>query len=213
MFILNQFLQGLIIGLALILALGPQNIFVIEQGLKRNNVLLVCSICAISDVLLIFLGILIFSKFQEYYNYKFELLLNLILLIFILNFSFRKIRDINKKEIISEKNQLSYSNTIFNTLCFTFLNPHVYSDTIFILGNFSKNLIFLEKINFGLGASIVSIIFFFSLGYGSNFISKKIKLIRFNFYINIFSLICMIIILLFLTKDFINKFSYIYIAN
>ena len=68
MFILNQFLQGLIIGLALILALGPQNIFVIEQGLKRNNVLLVCSICAISDVLLIFLGILIFSKFQEYYN-------------------------------------------------------------------------------------------------------------------------------------------------
>ena len=129
---------------------------------------------------------------------------------FILNFSFRKIRDINKKEIISEKNQLSYSNTIFNTLCFTFLNPHVYSDTIFILGNFSKNLIFLEKINFGLGASIVSIIFFFSLGYGSNFISKKIKLIRFNFYINIFSLICMIIILLFLIKDFINKFSNIY---
>ena len=125
MFILNQFLQGLIIGLALILALGPQNIFVIEQGLKRNNVLLVCSICAISDILLIFLGILIFSKFQEYYNYKFELLLNLILLIFLLNFSFRKIRDINKKEIISENNQLSYSNTIFNTLCFTFLNTHM----------------------------------------------------------------------------------------
>ena len=89
MFILNQFLHGLIIGLALILALGPQNIFVIEQGLKRNNVFLVCSICAISDIFLIFLGILIYSKFQEYYNYKYELLLNLILLIFLLNFSFR----------------------------------------------------------------------------------------------------------------------------
>ena len=207
---MENFIFGFYLGFSLILAIGPQNLFVIEQGLKRNNVFLVCSICAISDILLIFLGILIFSIFKEYYNYKFELILNFILLIFILNFSWRKIKDINKKEIISEKNQLSYSNTIFNTLCFTFLNPHVYSDTIFILGNFSKNLIFLEKINFGLGASIVSIIFFFSLGYGSNFISKKIKLIRFNFYINIFSLICMIIILLFLIKDFINKFSNIY---
>ena len=57
-------------------------------------------------------------------------------------------------------------------LGFTFLNPHVYSDTVFILGNFSKNYLLKEKIIFGIGASIASFLFFFLIGYLSNFFSK-----------------------------------------
>ncbi|MDC3120399.1 LysE family transporter, partial [Candidatus Pelagibacter sp.] len=61
---------------------------------------------------------------------------------------------------------------LLKTLGFTFLNPHVYSDTVFILGNFSKNYLLKEKIIFGIGASIASFLFFFLIGYLSNFFSK-----------------------------------------
>ena len=70
-------LLGFITGLSIILALGAQNIFIIEQGLKKNYIFLVCLICAFSDFLLIFFGIFIFSSFNNSYT---EIVLNLLLL-------------------------------------------------------------------------------------------------------------------------------------
>jgi len=61
------------------------------------------------------------------------------------------------------------------TLSFTFLNPHVYSDTVFFLGNFSKSLSVMDKYYFGIGASIASFLFFFSIGYLSKYFSKYLK--------------------------------------
>ena len=58
---------------------------------------------------------------------------------------------------------------------FTYLNPHVYSDTVFFLGNFSKDFLIQQKYLFGFGASISSIIFFFTLGYLSKYLSKYLK--------------------------------------
>ena len=77
---------GFITGLSLILALGAQNIFVIEQGLKKQYIFLVCLICSISDYILIFLGIILFEYFQSYFNEIVELILNILLLIFLLFF-------------------------------------------------------------------------------------------------------------------------------
>ena len=68
---------GFFTGLSLILAIGAQNIFVIEQGLKRQFTFLVCFVCSISDLILIFIGILIFAFFQNYFNYFIELILNI----------------------------------------------------------------------------------------------------------------------------------------
>ena len=82
-------LLGFITGLSLILVLGAQNIFIIEQGLKKNYIFLVCLICAISDFLLIFLGIFIFKYLQ---NFFIEIILNLLLLIFLLYFIWSKVR-------------------------------------------------------------------------------------------------------------------------
>ena len=73
---------GFFTGLSLILALGAQNVFVIEQGLKKQHVFLVCIICSVSDLLLIFLGISLFYFFQQYFNIFLELTLNILLIIF-----------------------------------------------------------------------------------------------------------------------------------
>ena len=70
---------------------------------------------------------------------------------------------------------LSLKNIVIKTLGFTYLNPHVYSDTVFFLGNFSKNLLISQKYYFGIGAAIASFLFFFFLGYLSKFLSKYLQ--------------------------------------
>ena len=169
-------LLGFFSGLSLILAIGAQNIFVIEQGLKKQFVFIVCLICAISDFLLIFLGIFLFHYFESFFTPIIELIFNVLLLLFLLNFIWGKIKE-NKKEVqIDESNiKTSLLKTIYRTLGFTYLNPHVYSDTVFFLGNFSKNFIVSEKYLFGIGASLSSLIFFFALGYLSKYLSNYLK--------------------------------------
>ena len=81
---MTYLILGFVTGLSLILALGPQNIFVIEQGLKKEFVFLVCLICFLSDFLLIFLGIFIFYYFEFFFTPLIEFLLNILLLIFYL---------------------------------------------------------------------------------------------------------------------------------
>ena len=167
---------GFLTSLSLILAIGAQNIFVIEQGLKKQFIFLVCIICSISDLILIFAGIFLFHYFNQFFTEVIELILNILLIIFLIYFIFSKIKSFNKP-VYFELNlsSISKSNIIFKTLGFTYLNPHVYSDTVFFLGNFSKSFLFYEKIIFGVGASIASFLFFFLLGYLSAFFSKYAK--------------------------------------
>ena len=182
---------GFITGLSLIFAIGAQNIFVIEQGLKKQYVFLVCLICSISDLILIFLGIFLFEYFKIYFTKNIELFFNVLLFIFLIYFIYSKVRSLYKSsEINFEKIDFSLKRIIMKTLGFTYLNPHVYSDTVFFLGNFSKNFLISNKYFFGIGASIASFIFFFSLGYLAKFFSTYLinsntwKVI--NFFIIIF---------------------------
>ena len=169
-------LLGFFTGLSLILAIGAQNIFVIEQGLKKQFVFIVCLICAISDFLLIFLGIFLFHYFESFFTPLIELIFNVLLLLFLLNFIWGKIKENNKEIKIDESNtRTSFYKIIYKTLGFTYLNPHVYSDTVFFLGNFSKSFLVSEKYLFGIGASISSLIFFFVLGYLSKYLSNYLK--------------------------------------
>ena len=166
-------LLGFFSGLSLILAIGAQNIFVIEQGLKKQHVLLVCLICSISDLILIFLGIFLFYYFVQYFTPIIELVLNFLLIIFLLHFIYSKIKAFNVKiDFSDDQNIISKYSIAKKTLGFTYLNPHVYSDTVFILGNFSKNLMINEKILFGIGGSVASFLFFFIIGYLAKFFSK-----------------------------------------
>ena len=180
-------LLGFFTGLSLILAIGAQNIFVIEQGLKKQHVFLVCLICSISDLILIFLGIFLFHYFIQYFNSTIELIFNILLIVFLLHFIYSKIKTYNSSINFNiETKDIAKFNILLKTLGFTYLNPHVYSDTVFFLGNFSKNFLINQKVLFGLGASIASFLFFFLIGYLSKFLSKYAQNRKIWKVINIF---------------------------
>ena len=173
---MDYLLLGFLTGLSLILAIGAQNVFVIEQGLKKQYVFIVCLICSISDFLLIFLGIFLFQYLNNFFTPTVELIFNILLLVFLLHFIWVKIKtkvSDTSFNIDSKTNNLA--NTVVKTLGFTFLNPHVYSDTVFFLGNFSKSLSQIDKYYFGTGAAISSFLFFFILGYLSKYFSKYLR--------------------------------------
>ena len=195
---MENFIFGFYLGMSLILAIGPQNLFVIEQGLKRNHVFLVCSICSISDSIFIVIGIAAFYYFSQT-NPLVELILNLLLITFILNFIWNKLNHSSHLYSFNEACSKEYvGKVILKTLVFTYLNPHVYSDTIFIIGGFSRELIFYDKIFFVIGASIASFIYFFSLGYASSYFANFINNQRGWRLINIIVIFSMVFLSIFI---------------
>ena len=201
---MEYLLLGFFTGLSLILAIGPQNIFVIEQGLKRNYIFIITTICAFSDVLLIFIGVFVY-QFFSFISWEVEILLNVILVLFLLKFIWDKFKELNKIFYIENfKESQNLKSIILKTLGFTYLNPHVYSDTVFILGNFSKNFLLNEKIIFGIGASIASFLFFFLLGYLSKVLSRYAKSKKVWNIINLFIIIFMSFLTLLVFLETIN---------
>ena len=204
---MEYIILGFFTGLSLILAIGAQNIFVIEQGLKKQYVFLVCFICSISDLLLIFLGIFLFQYFGTFFNSSIELILNILLFVFLSHFIYGKIFiQMSKINFNKEIKSISLTGIITKTLAFTYLNPHVYSDTVFFLGNFSKNLLIINKYYFGIGASIASFLFFFLIGYLSKLLSKYLQSALIWKRINLFIIIFMSIIALYVLIEIVKFF-------
>ena len=198
---------GFFTGLSLILAFGAQNIFVMEQGLKKQFVFTICLICSISDLLLIFLGIFLFESFKVYFNDFILIILNILLFIFLVYFIFSKIKtDYSNNNLNINTASISFKSVIIKTLGFTYLNPHVYSDTVFFLGNFSKNLLDIDKYYFGIGASIASFLFFFLIGYLSKLLSKYLQSALIWRRINLFIIIFMSIIAFYVLIEIIKFF-------
>ena len=198
---MENLILGFLTGGSLILAIGPQNLFVIEQGLKRNFVFTITTICAASDILLIFLGVFIYHIFHSI-SLEVEVILNIILIVFLINYIKDKIGSLKKEYKIKniERSQ-NFKNIILKTLGFTYLNPHVYSDTVFILGNLSKNFVLQEKFYFAFGASFASIIFFYSLGFMSSAFANFIKKRNTWKYINSFIISFMSILVIYIIYD------------
>ena len=196
---------GFVTGLSLILAIGAQNIFVIEQGLKKQHIFLVCFVCSISDLILIFLGIFLFHYFTQYFNSTVEFIFNILLIVFLIHFIYLKIKSFNSKvNFNDEVLDISKFDIFLRTLGFTYLNPHVYSDTVFFLGNFSKNFIINQKIFFGVGASIASFIFFFGIGYLSKYLSQYAKNEKVWKIINLFIISFMSLLTIFVIMETFN---------
>ena len=196
---------GFFTGLSLILAIGAQNIFVIEQGLKKQHIFLVCIVCSISDLILIFLGIFLFHYFVQYFNSTIELIFNILLIIFLTHFIYSKIKFfVSQADFDNRINYISKLDIFLKTLGFTYLNPHVYSDTVFFLGNFSKNLILNQKILFGIGASIASFLFFFFIGYLSKYLSKYAQSKKVWRIINMFIICFMSLLTIYVILETIN---------
>jgi L-lysine exporter family protein LysE/ArgO len=111
-------LLGFFTGLSLILAIGAQNIFVIEQGLKKQHIFLVCLICSLSDLILIFLGIFLFHYFVQYFNSMIELIFNILLIIFLLHFIYSKIKIYNSSiNFNTDTKNISTLNILLKSSC------------------------------------------------------------------------------------------------
>ena len=179
---ISNFIQGFIIGSSLIIAIGPQNLYVINQGLKKNFVFIVVLICSLSDSLLIISGIYLSNNILSL-NTSIITIMKLIGGIWLILYGINKIKNSRQHEIkSSEINAASFTKVVLTTLAITYANPHVYLDTVILLGSISIN--FDSKFYFGLGAIFASFIFFFSLGYFSNFLSQYVKSPKVWFYID-----------------------------
>lgn len=166
------FVTGFSLGLSLILAIGAQNAFVLKQGLKRHYVFVVCAVCAISDAALITAGVSGFGVVIEKYP-QVEQVARYAGAAFLFVYSFQSFRS-----AISSSHQLdpegdansSLTKTVLICLALTWLNPHVYLDTVVLLGSISTQYA-PEQLSFGLGAVTASFVFFFSLGYGARLLT------------------------------------------
>ena len=172
MFLLDL-IQGFIIGATLIIAIGPQNLFVINQGLKKNFVFTSVIFCSLSDSILIILGINL-SNLIININTNTIVILKIIGGIWLVIYGLNKIIKTNNSKYINKKNEIHNSlKKIFITLfLITYANPHVYLDTVILIGSISTT--FESQLFSGIGAIISSFTFFFSLGYLSKFLSKYI---------------------------------------
>ena len=189
---LLDFIQGFIIGGTLIIAIGPQNLFVIQQGLKNKYIFITVLICSLSDALLIIVGITLSSILINIQPTIFSSL-KIIAGIWLFFYGFNKIKNSRNNNIVNfnKVNSEELKYTILNLLAITYLNPHVYLDTVILLGTISSN--FSNKIYFGIGAILASINFFFLLGYLSKLLSKIFKNRKLWFWIdNIIGLIMII---------------------
>ena len=171
---LSAFLSGFILGLSLILAIGSQNSFVLRQGLMNRHVFIVALFCSLSDALLIGIGVVGISLFlNNYINLVSDWLFGFSA-IWLAGYGMLRLRDavIGKSVLIAENSSV---NGLVSTLSFlsvlTFANPHVYLDTVVLIGSVSQQFPANTKFAYVLGASIASFVFFFSLAYGAKFLS------------------------------------------
>ena len=165
-------LEGFVISIALIFAIGPQNVFVLRQGLMKEHVFITCLICSISDAFLIGVGVLGLGTFLSSID-EIAMWMSIMATIFLTTYGILRIKSSLNPESIKVEGDSSNSinATVFSALAFTFLNPHVYVDTLLLIGGTSSSYLGDEKLAFGAGAASASFLFFFSLGYGAKFMS------------------------------------------
>lgn len=168
---INMFVQGALISGGLIIAIGAQNAFILRQGLLGQKVFYVCIVCFICDVLLITLGILgVGAILQEspFFLHSLALLGAIFLYCYGCSSFMRAYKGESHLHIEQGSNQKqTISKLILTTLAITLLNPHVYLDTLVIIGGIGGTLGSEEKHWFLLGAVFASFIWFFGLGYAS----------------------------------------------
>lgn len=168
---MSSYLTGFLLGLSLILAIGAQNAFVLKQGLKKHFVFTVCLICALSDAILITLGVAGFGVVIKQFP-QIELFSRYAGAAFLTVYAIKSfISAFKSSHTLLAEGELppSLAKTVLACLAFTWLNPHVYLDTLVLMGSISTQYE-STKVAFTLGAISSSFLFFFSLGYGSRFL-------------------------------------------
>jgi L-lysine exporter family protein LysE/ArgO len=165
---MNAILPGFLTGLSLIVAIGAQNAFVLRQGLLKKHVLVIVLICAISDATLITLGVLGLGALISALPWLLEVI-RWVGVAFLVWYGSTSLQRFMKNESLkaAETGSGALKQTVLTTLALTFLNPHVYLDTVIFIGGIASQF-GDQKWFFVLGAVTASFIWFFSLGFGAS---------------------------------------------
>ncbi|MEV2233822.1 LysE/ArgO family amino acid transporter [Streptomyces phaeochromogenes] len=159
-------------GLSLIVAIGAQNAFVLRQGIRRDAVLAVVGICALSDAALIALGVggvgAVVVAWPE--------ALTAVALVggaFLIGYGCLAVRRVFRPSalLVEAGTAGSRRRAVLTCLAMTWLNPHVYLDTVFLLGSIAADRGPLRW-TFGLGAVLASLVWFAALGFGARLLSR-----------------------------------------
>lgn len=170
-------IKGFSISAGFIIAIGAQNAFVIRQGLLRQHLLLTALLCSVIDAVLIILGVLGFGKILSSYPF-FIVSAKYFAIAFLGFYGALALRSAFKKHSLSseqEKSFVSMKTTLLTLLGFSLLNPHVYLDTVILLGSIASQQPLQDQPYFAIGAIAASFMWFFSLTYGSRFLAPLLQ--------------------------------------
>jgi L-lysine exporter family protein LysE/ArgO len=170
----SAFLTGFFLGLSLIIAIGAQNAFVLRQGILQKHVLFIALFCAISDSLLISVGIVGISFFLSNFIDEFSNLIYIFSALWLFGYGINRLYNAlnpNLKFDVNNSEPISFLSLILTISVLTFANPHVYLDTMILIGSVSQQFIENNKISFGAGACFASFVWFFCLAYGAKLVT------------------------------------------
>ncbi|MBX4870837.1 amino acid transporter [Rhizobium bangladeshense] len=164
----SVYATGLMMGLSLIVAIGAQNAFILRQGLRNEHVFAVCLACALSDAALIVLGVTSLQRIAGLLPWL-DPVMRYGGATFLAWYGAKSLYSALRSSAaltVAAAETASFSRTLVTCLALTWLNPHVYLDTVVLLGTISTRYPG-EQASFALGAVTGSFLFFFSLGYGA----------------------------------------------
>ena len=170
----SAFFTGFFLGLSLIIAIGGQNAFVLRQGILRQHVFYIALFCSISDALLIIIGIVGISYFFNDFINEYSKIIFGFAALWLCIYGFIRLNSAfkgNSKIIESNIKSSSLKNAISITAIFTFANPHVYLDTMILIGSISQQFVDLNRVYFAFGACIASFVWFFGIAYGARLLA------------------------------------------
>ena len=165
--VITDYISGFLLGLSLIIAIGSQNAFVLKQGLKREHIFYICLFCAVSDALLILAGVAGFGAVTTRYPQA-VMVAKIAGVIFLVVYGLQSLyASMRRSHALQVEGQIvtSLKKSLLLCLGFTWLNPHVYLDTLVLVGMVSTGA--SRKSVFAAGAVSASFIFFFALGYSA----------------------------------------------
>ena len=171
---MSALLTGFFLGLSLIVAIGAQNAFVLRQGILGQHVFYVALFCALSDALLIIIGVASISFFLNNFISQYSNILFGVSAVWLVGYGVIRLRSALKSNSTIEIEASTLRDllpTISITAALTFLNPHVYLDTMILIGSISQQFSGFHKVIFALGAIFASFVFFFSLAYGAKLLT------------------------------------------
>ena len=170
----SAFFTGFFLGLSLIVAIGSQNAFVLRQGILRQHIFYIALFCSISDALLIILGVAGISYFLNDLINEYSKIIFGFAALWLLSYGLLRLNSVfkaNSAIITSNIEPSSLLNSISIAAIFTFANPHVYLDTMILIGSISQQFQGLNRAYFAFGASSASFVWFFSIAYGAKLLT------------------------------------------